>query len=573
MTRRTLTTGRGPALRILATATAVALSMTLPSASPAAADQTYYVPVSDRWTITGHGYGHGHGLSQYGAQGAALKGLRYRQIVDFYYPGTSWAKAGGSMRVLISSDSTSDLQVRPATGLRVRDLDDGSSWRLPTERSISRWRLTPARDNKTMVQYLDSDGWHRWRIPGGRRTFGGNGQFTADTVLTLLVPSGGDVVGRKYRGALRLVRPFPGAEGRDTVNVVGMDAYVKGVLPYEMPTSWHQQALRAQSIAARTYGAYSRAQNPRRYYHICDTTSCQVYGGRGAEVASTNKAVAATAGRILTYRSRPAFTQFSASSGGWTSAGSAPYLPAKRDPYDKFPGNSVHDWRVSVNAASLEAAHPHIGRLVKVRVTEREGHGEWGGRVQQMVLHGTKGKAYMTGDDLRWHFGLRSSWFTIEPTPIMARWRVLGGRKSALGMPDSGEKALRGGASQRFDHGRIYWTADTGARELLARVLRAYHKFGGPGSRIGWPVTGMLQAKGGRKARFERGSVFASAETGGHVLHGPILRRYQDKGGPSSRIGFPTTNVRKVPVGSRASFEAAVMTFHRDTGEVVVRRR
>ena len=41
-------------------------------------------------TIHGHGYGHGHGMSQYGAEGAARQGLTYRQIVEFYYPGTTW---------------------------------------------------------------------------------------------------------------------------------------------------------------------------------------------------------------------------------------------------------------------------------------------------------------------------------------------------------------------------------------------------------------------------------------------------------------------------------------------------
>ncbi|MBA3265903.1 MAG: hypothetical protein H0T14_05945, partial [Nocardioidaceae bacterium] len=54
--------------------------------APASADQTYYVPVTKRWTVNGHGYGHGHGMSQYGAQGAALRGRHYSEIVKFYYP-------------------------------------------------------------------------------------------------------------------------------------------------------------------------------------------------------------------------------------------------------------------------------------------------------------------------------------------------------------------------------------------------------------------------------------------------------------------------------------------------------
>ena len=41
--------------------------------------------------FSGRGYGHGVGLCQYGAKGMADKGYTARQILDFYYPGTTWA--------------------------------------------------------------------------------------------------------------------------------------------------------------------------------------------------------------------------------------------------------------------------------------------------------------------------------------------------------------------------------------------------------------------------------------------------------------------------------------------------
>ena len=70
--------------------------------------------------LAGHGFGHGHGMSQYGAQGAAKQGLAYKQIVDFYYPGTSWSLVTGKVRVLITADTTSDVVVKPVAGLRPR---------------------------------------------------------------------------------------------------------------------------------------------------------------------------------------------------------------------------------------------------------------------------------------------------------------------------------------------------------------------------------------------------------------------------------------------------------------------
>jgi SpoIID/LytB domain protein len=544
------------------------------TASTAAADHTYYVPVTKMWTVNGHGYGHGRGLSQYGAEGAALRGLHYRRILSFYYPGTSLHRAHGRMRVLITADTTSDLQVRPHRGLAVRDLRKGDSWRLPVRRSIARWRLLPTRNGRTAVQLQNSRGWHRWRPPTGRATFAGDAQFSASGPVKLLVPGGSDVVAKRYRGALRLVRPYAGATTRDTVNVLRLDDYVKGVVPYEMPASWRRQALRAQAVAARSYAVWQRRQNAGRYYQICDTTACQVYGGVGAEQASSNAAVRETARRILTFKGVPAFTEFSASSGGWTASGGSAYLPAKRDRFDGFAGNSVHDWTTRVSTRSLESSHPEIGRLIDVRVTRRDGYGSWNGRVEQMVLEGSSGRAYLTGDDFRWQYGLRSTWFTFAPTPIMQRWRQLGGPKAAIGRPVSGEFAVGSGSAQRFSSGRIYWSRRNGAKELRGPILTAYRRWGGPTSDLGWPATGMLTAPHhGHKARLVSGVIYSHARTGAHVLRGRVLRRWSAAGSARSSFGYPTSNVFRITGGVRARFRHGTITWDRLSHRYIVRHR
>ena len=63
-----------------------------------------------------------------------------------------------------------------------------------------------------------------------------------------------------------------------------------------MPASWRQAALRSQAVAARTYAAYIRHANRGEYYHICDTTACQVYNGVSAETKSSDRAVEKTSG-------------------------------------------------------------------------------------------------------------------------------------------------------------------------------------------------------------------------------------------------------------------------------------
>ena len=107
------------AVRVLAVACAVPLVLTSLT-TPARAVDTWTTPRQAWITIKGHGYGHGHGMSQYGAQGAALQGLGFRRIAEFYYPGTVWGTARGSVRVEISADTTDDLVVLARDGLMLR---------------------------------------------------------------------------------------------------------------------------------------------------------------------------------------------------------------------------------------------------------------------------------------------------------------------------------------------------------------------------------------------------------------------------------------------------------------------
>ncbi|MER3462526.1 MAG: hypothetical protein C4342_05955, partial [Armatimonadota bacterium] len=55
---------------------------------------------------------------------------------------------------------------------------------------------------------------------------------------------------RTYRGRIRLL---PGTRRLLVVNEVGLEAYLMGVVPAEMPPSFHPEALKAQAIAARTF--------------------------------------------------------------------------------------------------------------------------------------------------------------------------------------------------------------------------------------------------------------------------------------------------------------------------------
>ena len=158
-----------------------------------------------------------------------------------------------------------------------------------------------------------------------------------------------------YRGALRSTMSDTGSSlQRVTVNVVPLEAYVKGVVPREVIASlWQPQALRAQAVAARTYAAYERATTNRTAFDLCDTAACQVYGGYSAEYPASNDAVVATArqgGHVPGRGHLRTVLRQQRRLDRWPDP-EYPYLPAKADPYDEATGQyygwttTRHRWR------------------------------------------------------------------------------------------------------------------------------------------------------------------------------------------------------------------------------------
>ncbi|ARW08501.1 SpoIID/LytB domain-containing protein [Bacillus atrophaeus] len=114
---------------------------------------------------------------------------------------------------------------------------------------------------------------------------------------------------------------------------IPFEDYLKGVVPNEMPASWSLEALKAQSVAARTYSITKAGST------VADTTAFQVYGGYSWNANST-KAVEQTKGKVLKYNGSLITAAYSSSNGGYTEASnevwasSVPYLIAKKDTKD-----------------------------------------------------------------------------------------------------------------------------------------------------------------------------------------------------------------------------------------------
>jgi len=219
-----------------------------------------------------------------------------------------------------------------------------------------------------------------------------------------------------YRGELE-VRRFTGSD-MTLINVVPSEQYLYGVVPAEIGSGSHAEALKAQAVAARTYMLNNLGKHGKFGFDLCATTSCQVYKGYKGEYASTNKAVDETAGKKLTYNGKPAQVFYFASSGGRTEdvknvwGSDIPYLKSVEDKYESK--TSWHyNWEVKLSAQkiyeTLKSRGYDLGEILSMTVTKTSETG----RVTELVIKGTKGQRTYTREGCRTVFSLDSQWYTI----------------------------------------------------------------------------------------------------------------------------------------------------------------
>jgi stage II sporulation protein D len=337
------------------------------------------------FVVRGHGWGHGVGMSQWGAYGFARAGSTYQKILSHYYQGTTLGPAPvRRVRVQLAAkaqsllvSSTDSLRVRDATAMTYA-LDPGS------------YTIKP--DLKLKV---DPDAKPR-ALPGPLT-------FIAGTQPLSL----GD---RAYRGTLEISV----VNGKlQAINVVGLEQYLYGVVPSEVPDDWPSEALKAQAVVARSY-ALSHMQTGA--FDLFADTRSQVYRGVPEEVPSTTAAVNATAGQVVLYNGRVANTYYHSTSGGrtaniadvWPGSQPIPYLVSVPDPYDN--ASPYHDWGPFLLSRERLARVLKVpGKLVDVSATTNPSL-----RVNGVVGIAADG----TGPEIdattfRRSLDLRSTWFTI----------------------------------------------------------------------------------------------------------------------------------------------------------------
>lgn len=394
-----------PLIALSAVVAAVLLA-SAPHAAPAPGPK-YVAPAGSGalFLVKGHGYGHGVGMGQWGAQGYAQQGYTYDQILAAYYPGTELGTTTKtSIRVLLASGKKT-LTISSKKPIAVED-GDGIDHTLPAGKTT----LTPA------LELAVDDGPEQALTPP--LTF----SPTSGSTLTL---------GRRYRG--RILVDVPSKKLR-AINVVGLQQYLYGVVPVEMPSSWLPAALQAQAVAGRSYALASRKAGAP--FDVYADGRSEAYLGASAETPAGRQAVDATAGEVLLYDGTVADTLFSSSTGGWTQAAvdafgapGRPYLVSVRDPYDTI--SPYHNWGpLPVTGKTLGKAVGVVGRVVDATVKHNSSR-----RVKSLTVtsisRGSQLTATVGGARIAAALGLRSAWFSVgvlslqppTPNPAIRRGR------------------------------------------------------------------------------------------------------------------------------------------------------
>lgn len=227
------------------------------------------------------------------------------------------------------------------------------------------------------------------------------------------------VNGHRYRGTVEVI-----AEGNlvSAVNHVGIESYLYGVVPREVPASWPQQALMAQAVASRTYALYVKHRSGDRRYDVRATTASQVYGGYDAETTDTNLAVDMTRGQVMTYNGKLVVAYFHANSGGYTESPenvwgvSLPYLKARLDSYSLGAPGSRWEYFLSYDEAArlLDEYGIHVSCVKSIRFTGKTKSG----RIRKVSIVSDSGIWNMSANNFRLAIGasrLKSMFFRAVP--------------------------------------------------------------------------------------------------------------------------------------------------------------
>lgn len=423
--------------------------------------------------VDGRGFGHGVGMAQDGALAMGKAGATTPAILGQFYPGAAIGKASGGVRVAVHTAAGNEVvlgfphggevrdapagpqsagfpvAVRPGGQVRIRvaggtysvevlggsaagssqpasatssppATSDSSGGALASSSSEESTTTTvapsptlvppPATSSTTAPPPPTTASTAPTPPPGSKPPPPGDERTTSNRPLWAFAASGGVVAvparGRQYRGGIEATAA--GGPLR-LVNQLDVEVYLKGMGEVRDPR-WPPAALRAQAIAARTYALRATAAGAE----LCDDQRCQVYLGAQAEYAAMNKAVADSAGQVLTFGRKLASAVYSANGGGHSATTEEGFgTPGDGYPYLRAATYQTTDplpWSVTIALSDVASRLRYPGQVTDVRV----GRAGPSGRAIEVILDGTAGPKAVTGLAFDAALGLRSTLFTLR---------------------------------------------------------------------------------------------------------------------------------------------------------------
>lgn len=229
----------------------------------------------------------------------------------------------------------------------------------------------------------------------------GSTAFIYDSSSSAYISTGSGIVnlgGFKYRDTIEVYR---NGSTVNAVNILPLEQYLKGVVTSEMPQSWPIEAIKAQTVAARTYTQRNLGKHGR--YDLCDSTDCQQYNGVNGESSAAAEAVSATSGVMAYYNGALISATYFSSSGGHTQNAedvwgtAVPYLVGVKELNETGGKQWVRTFAFTEITDMCKKAGLSVGNVTAVRVGEALD----GGLVKTMIIDGTEGSATLEREDIR----------------------------------------------------------------------------------------------------------------------------------------------------------------------------
>ncbi len=210
-------------------------------------------------------------------------------------------------------------------------------------------------------------------------------------------------------------------ESSNTIDEVLFEDYIIGVVAGEMPASFEIEALKAQTIAARTYVLKKIEQNNNEEYDIVDTVLNQVYldiddmkekWGEDFEIYynKIKEVVYETQGLYLEYDGQIIDALYFSTSSGYTEnseeifVSALPYLRSVESSWDTISPVFSEEKSMSVNDFCLKLNLKYTDNLI-IEVIDQTSTG----RVNQININNVT----FSKEEIINTFSLRSSYFEI----------------------------------------------------------------------------------------------------------------------------------------------------------------